>query len=178
MELAEGQVRFNGRPMADFEMQSFRRRIGVVMQDDMLLSGTILDNISFFDASPDESKARWCAETAMIFDEIEAMPMKFNSRIGDLGSALSGGQKQRILLARALYHDPHILLLDEGTANLDVSVEKQLLDNLAMLGITCVSIAHRPETILRANKVLHVEGGRVVEVRRADAEAVVDVALA
>ncbi len=178
MELAEGQVRFNGRPMADFEMQSFRRRIGVVMQDDMLLSGTILDNISFFDASPDESKARWCAETAMIFDEIEAMPMKFNSRIGDLGSALSGGQKQRILLARALYHDPHILLLDEGTANLDVSVEKQLLDNLAMLGITCVSIAHRPETILRANKVLQVEGGRVVEVRRADAEAVVDVALA
>ncbi len=102
MELAEGQVRFNGRPMADFEMQSFRRRIGVVMQDDMLLSGTILDNISFFDASPDESKARWCAETAMIFDEIEAMPMKFNSRIGDLGSALSGRSSASCWPARSI----------------------------------------------------------------------------
>lgn len=164
MDLDEGEIRFNGRPMAEYELQSFRRRVGVVMQDDMLLSGTILDNISFFDASPDETRARQCAATAMILDEIDAMPMKFNSRIGDLGSALSGGQKQRILLARALYHEPRILLLDEGTANLDVSVERQLLDNLAALGVTCVSIAHRPETILRANKVLRIEGGRVVEV--------------
>src|SRR5262245_23970270 len=92
------------------------------------------------------------------------MPMKYNTRIGDLGSALSGGQKQRILLARALYQDPEIILLDEGTANLDEQVEQQLLDNLCALGFTCISIAHRPATILRANRVLRLEHGALTEV--------------
>jgi ATP-binding cassette subfamily B protein RaxB len=159
-----GRITFDGKPLADLDIQQYRRHFGVVMQQDLLLSGTILDNIAFFEASPDESKARRCAEVALIYDEIDAMPMKLNSRIGDLGSALSGGQKQRILLARALYHDPQIVLLDEGTANLDQAVEKQLLDNLTALGITCVSIAHRPETIYRANKVLRLEGGRLSDV--------------
>lgn len=159
-----GRIRFNGTPLGELDLQQYRRCFGVVMQHDLLLTGTILDNIAFFEASPDESKARRCAETALIWDEIDAMPMKLNSRIGDLGSALSGGQKQRILLARALYHDPQIVLLDEGTANLDQAVEKQLLDNLTALGITCVSIAHRPETIYRASKVLRLEGGRLSDV--------------
>jgi ATP-binding cassette, subfamily B, bacterial CvaB/MchF/RaxB len=145
------------------------------MQDDLLLTGTILDNIAFFEPSPDEVKATRCAKLALIFDEIEAMPMKLNTRIGDLGSALSGGQKQRILLARALYQDPEVLLLDEGTANLDEQVEKQLFDNLSALGFTCISIAHRPETILRANRVLRLEHGKLTEVThmfKRDAQAV------
>ena len=159
-----GQITLNGTPLSQLDIQQYRRCFGVVMQEDLLLSGTILDNIAFFESSPDEVKARRCAEIALILGEIEAMPMKFNSRIGDLGSALSGGQKQRILLARALYHDPRIVLLDEGTANLDQAVEKQLLDNLTALGITCVSIAHRPETIYRANKVLRLKEGTLSDV--------------
>lgn len=161
MDHAEGEIRFKGHNLSEYDLQQYRRHFGVVMQEDMLLSGTILDNIAFFESSPDETKARRCARTAMILDEIEAMPMKFNSRIGDLGSALSGGQKQRILLARALYHDPKIILLDEGTANLDETVERMLLDNLSALGLTCLSIAHRPETIMRASKVYQVDGGKI-----------------
>ncbi len=159
-----GQIEFNGTPLDQLDVQRYRRHFGVVMQQDLLLTGSIFDNIAFFEANPEEYKARECAQTALILDEIEAMPMKLNSRIGDLGSALSGGQKQRILLARALFHDPKIMLLDEGTANLDQAVEKQMLDNLKALGITCVSIAHRPETIYRANKVLRLQNGRLTDV--------------
>jgi ATP-binding cassette subfamily B protein RaxB len=161
LELESGQIRINGEDIQGYDLQQYRRLFGVVMQEDMLLSGSILDNIAFFASSPDETRARQCADAALILDDIEAMPMRFNSRIGDLGSTLSGGQKQRILLARALYHEPRILLLDEGTANLDEALERRLLDNLAGLGITCVSIAHRPETIRRANRVYHVEAGTV-----------------
>ncbi|AWH29258.1 ABC transporter [Stenotrophomonas sp. YAU14A_MKIMI4_1] len=161
LDLESGQIRLNGEDIQGYDLQQYRRLFGVVMQEDMLLTGSILDNIAFFTSSPDETRARQCAQTALILDDIDAMPMKFNSRIGDLGSALSGGQKQRILLARALYHEPRILLLDEGTANLDEALERRLLDNLVALGITCVSIAHRPETIRRANRVYHVEAGTV-----------------
>jgi ATP-binding cassette, subfamily B, bacterial CvaB/MchF/RaxB len=164
LPVTSGRIAIAGKPLAELDLKAYRRRFGVVMQDDLLLTGTILDNIAFFEPSPDEVKATRCAKLALIFDEIEAMPMKFNTRIGDLGSALSGGQKQRILLARALYQDPEIILLDEGTANLDEQVEKQLLDNLCALGFTCISIAHRPETIFRANRVLRLEHGTLTEV--------------
>jgi ATP-binding cassette, subfamily B, bacterial CvaB/MchF/RaxB len=97
-----GQISIDGKPLDAVDLAHYRRRFGVVMQDDLLLTGTILDNIAFFEPSPDEIKARRCAKLALIADEIDAMPMKLNTRIGDLGSALSGGQKQRILLARAL----------------------------------------------------------------------------
>lgn len=159
-----GSITMNGVPLAELDMTAYRRRFGVVMQDDLLLTGTLIDNIAFFEPSPDETKVARCAQLALIADEINAMPMKYNTRIGDLGSALSAGQKQRILLARALYQDPEVILLDEGTANLDELVEKRLLDNLSALELTCISIAHRPETILRANRVLRVEHGTLTEV--------------
>jgi ATP-binding cassette, subfamily B, bacterial CvaB/MchF/RaxB len=159
-----GRIMINGTPLVELDLKAYRRRFGVVMQDDLLLTGSLIDNIAFFEPSPDETKVARCAQLALISDEIDAMPMKYNTRIGDLGSALSAGQKQRILLARALYQDPEIILLDEGTANLDEQVEKRLLDNLAALKLTCISIAHRPETILRANRVLRVEHGTITEV--------------
>ena len=96
------------------------------MQDDQLLSGTIADNICFFDPTFDHQWMIDCAQTAGIHDEIMAMPMAYNSLIGDMGSSFSGGQKQRVLLARALYRKPKILFLDEGTAHLDVEKERQI----------------------------------------------------
>lgn len=159
-----GTVLYNGAPIEALDLHQYRRLFGVVMQQDQLLTGSILDNIVFFEASPDETRARACAETAMIWEDIDQMPMKLNSRIGDLGSTLSGGQKQRILLARALYHHPQFMLMDEGTANLDCAVEQKLLDNLTQRELTCVSIAHRPETVKRATRVFHIEDTRLWEV--------------
>jgi ATP-binding cassette subfamily B protein RaxB len=117
------------------------------MQDDQLLSGTIADNICFFDAALDHERMELCVEIAGMHDEIMAMPMAYNSLIGDMGSSLSGGQKQRILLARALYRRPKILFLDEGTAHLDVEKEREINQRLRQLDITRISVAHRPETI-------------------------------
>lgn len=158
-----GQILFNGKPIETWNLSQYRQLFGVVMQEDQLLSGSMIDNIAFFEASPDEKKVEECAKLAMIWDDIDALPMKLNSRIGDLGSALSGGQKQRVLLARALYHNPQIMLMDEGTANLDQTVEKQLLDNMESLGLTFFAIAHRPETIRRANRLIHLANREIQE---------------
>ena len=159
----EGEVLFNGQPLDEWDMTQYRRLFGVVMQEDQLLAGTIVDNIAFFEACPDEDRVQECAKTALIWDEIDVLPMKLNSRIGDLGSALSGGQKQRILLARALYYQPKIMLMDEGTANLDEDIERKLLDNITALGVTCISIAHRPETIRRASRIFQLQDGNIAE---------------
>jgi ATP-binding cassette, subfamily B, bacterial CvaB/MchF/RaxB len=97
-----------------------------------------------------------CAQMAGIHDDIVAMPMTYNSLIGDMGSSLSGGQKQRVLLARALYRRPKILFLDEGTAHLDVEMERFINERLRQLRVTRISIAHRPDTIAAADRVLNI----------------------
>lgn len=94
-----------------------------------------------------------------IHDEIMRMPMAYNSPIGDMGSALSGGQKQRILLARALYRRPRLLFIDEGTSHLDVRLEEQVNAAVQSLGLTRVSVAHRPQTLASADRVLHFADG-------------------
>ena len=102
-----------------------------------------------------------CAALAGIHDEIMRMPMAYNSLIGDMGSALSGGQKQRILLARALYRRPRLLFIDEGTSHLDVVLEERVNAAVQALGLTRVSIAHRPQTLASADRVLHFGGGTI-----------------
>jgi len=152
-EPTEGEILIDGQPLTPASRLSWRRNIGVVMQDDALLSGTIAENISFFDPQIDMERVQAAAMLAQIHDDIEAMPMKYLSMIGDMGSVLSGGQKQRVLLARALYKDPQILFLDEGTANLDKNTEKIIVDIIEDMDMTRVIVAHRREFLKRVKNL-------------------------
>jgi ATP-binding cassette subfamily B protein RaxB len=128
--------------------------IGAVMQEDKLFAGSIADNICFFDANSDQARIEECARLAVIHDDIASMPMGYNTLIGDMGDALSGGQKQRVLLARALYKQPKILALDEATSHLDVNCERGVNEAVRSLSLTRISIAHRPETIAMADRII------------------------
>jgi ATP-binding cassette subfamily B protein RaxB len=138
--------------------------IGVVLQDDQLLSGSILQNISQFDENINIERVFACAHIACIHEDIMAMTMQYQSTIGDMGDALSGGQKQRLLIARALYKQPQILLLDEASSHLDTATEKRLNRHLQQLKITKIMIAHRPETIASAQHIIELSKHGVLDV--------------
>jgi ATP-binding cassette subfamily B protein RaxB len=157
----EGEVLVGGQPLSKLGLEQLRSMIGVVMQDDALFAGSIAENISFFDQPVDHEWVEECARKAAVYEEIMAMPMGFNTLIGDMGAALSGGQKQRILLARALYKRPRLLFLDEATSHLDVTREAMVNQEIHSLNITRVIIAHRPETIASADRVITLEAGKV-----------------
>ncbi|KAJ8135044.1 hypothetical protein OY671_011743, partial [Metschnikowia pulcherrima] len=129
-EPSGGVVAIDGTPLPAFGTQAYREHVAAVMQDDHLVSGSIADNVCFFDPGFDMDWMIECARRAGIHDEIMAMPMTDNSSIGDMGSSSSGGQKQRVSSARALYRRPRILVLDEGTAHLDVEMERRINDTL------------------------------------------------
>ncbi|WP_255511614.1 peptidase domain-containing ABC transporter [Mitsuaria sp. TWR114] len=158
-----GEIRIGGVALAQLGTNAWRERIGTVMQDDQLFAGSIADNISFFDLNVDPDWVRECARLACVLEDIEAMPMRFQTLIGDMGSSLSGGQRQRILLARALYKRPQFLFLDEATSALDVERERLVNASLRQLSLTRIVIAHRPETIAAAQRVVSLQGGRVVQ---------------
>jgi ATP-binding cassette subfamily B protein RaxB len=129
-------------------------KVGFVLQDDSLFAGTISENISFASDVPDQARVEECARLACLHDEIMAMPMAYGTLIGDMGNALSGGQQQRLLLARALYQQPAILILDEATSHLDVATEQRIAAMLAELRMTRVFAAHRPDTVAIADRVI------------------------
>jgi len=158
-----GELHVDGLPLQSFGLRAWRARCGVVMQDDHLLSGTIADNISFFDPDIEMTRVMESAAAARIHDDIMRMPMNYLSFIGDMGAALSGGQRQRLMLARALYRKPAILFLDEGTANLDEASEREIADLVAALQVTRIVVAHRPSLIARAGRVFDLIGGRLIE---------------
>jgi ATP-binding cassette, subfamily B, bacterial CvaB/MchF/RaxB len=156
LEPTSGEVLVDGVPLSTVGARAFREQVAAVMQDDQLLSGSIADNICFFDPDYDQEKLFQCARLAGIHDEIMAMPMTYNSLVGDMGSSLSAGQKQRVLLARALYREPRILFLDEGTAHLDVENERLINVSLRQLRMTRISVAHRPDMASGADRIVRV----------------------
>ncbi|MEP7297348.1 MAG: peptidase domain-containing ABC transporter [Burkholderiales bacterium] len=156
-----GDIRVGGQPMHKVGLRAWRDMIGTVMQDDQLFAGSIVDNISFFDAEADPAWVEECARIAAVKDDIDAMPMGFHTLIGDMGASLSGGQRQRILLARALYKRPKILFLDEATSALDLEREREVNQAIKQLALTRIIVAHRPETIASASRVIVMNDGRI-----------------
>ncbi|HHL31376.1 MAG TPA: peptidase domain-containing ABC transporter [Oceanospirillales bacterium] len=157
---AAGQVFIDGQDIRKVGLRKYRQHIATVMQADSLLAGNIADNISFFAENIDQEHLYNCAKMASIHHDIQAMPMGYHSLIGDMGSGLSGGQIQRILLARALYKKPKILFLDEATAHLDVALESTVNQSISKLNITRIIVAHRPQTIATADKVIILFNGK------------------
>ncbi|KAB0635190.1 ABC transporter [Burkholderia stagnalis] len=154
-----GSVRVDGVDIRKLGLHRHRELIGCVMQDDILFAGSIADNICFFDPQPDQARIDEAARLAQIHDDIVAMPMGYQSLVGDMGSSLSGGQRQRVLLARAFYRKPAILVLDEATSHLDVERERSINDAVRAMNVTRIIIAHRPETIRSADRVIVLEHG-------------------
>jgi ATP-binding cassette subfamily B protein RaxB len=166
IEPASGKLLCGDHTIANLDKSAYRRRIGTVLQDDTLFAGTVAENICLFDTDPDHEKIHDCAEKACIRREVLAMPMGFNSLVGDMGSALSAGQQQRLLLARALYRSPGILILDEGTANLDSVTETKIIRMLRELSILRICVAHRERMIAASDRVLMLHNGAVHEIER------------
>ena len=154
LDRTEGNIVFGGHDLREWDRATFWSAIGVVMQEDHLFVGTIEDNISFFEPNYDPDRVRECARTAMIEEEIEALPMQYHTLVGSLGSALSGGQKQRILLARALYRRPRFVFLDETFDQIDVNCESKIVETLRSRRIGVVVISHRPDTIKLADTII------------------------
>ncbi|EHP39358.1 ABC transporter-like protein [Cupriavidus basilensis OR16] len=154
LEPTEGTVRVGGHPLSHLGLANWRRHVGAVMQDDQLFSASLKENIAGFDDDVDMDRVQAAAESAAIHDEILAMPMGYHTLNGDMGNTLSGGQRQRLLLARALYRQPRVLVLDEATSHLDVGRERQVNDAICNLPVTRITIAHRPETIAMAERVI------------------------
>jgi ATP-binding cassette subfamily B protein RaxB len=160
----EGEVVVDGVALRRFGARALRERTGAVLQDDALFSGSICENIAFFDSEIDMARVQAAARDAQVHDEIMALPMGYSSLISDMGSTLSGGQRQRVLLARALYRDPLVIFLDEGTAHLDGDSERRVMASLRALDRTRIVVAHREAAIAGADRIFLVAGGHVTEV--------------
>lgn len=161
LEPDSGQIFVDGIPLRQFGYKNYRDQVAAVMQDDNLFSGSLLDNIALFSENVDMDRIHAVSIAAAIHEDILAMPMQYETMVGDMGSTLSGGQKQRVLLARALYREPRVLVMDEGTAHLDTACENAVNMAIGGMGITRIIIAHRRETVDAAKRVLIMEDGKL-----------------
>jgi ATP-binding cassette subfamily B protein len=158
-----GIIGYDGIPLQQMRYQEVRRQFGVVMQDSMIFSGTILENLTLNNPTMSREQAMNAAKIAAIHDDIMKMPMGYDTFVGEGGSALSGGQRQRMAIARAVAHNPAMLLLDEATSSLDVITEQRVAEHLESFACTQVIIAHRLSTIRNADLILVLDQGTIVE---------------
>ena len=165
-DVDDGVIRIDGVDIRDISQSSLRSQIGVVLQETFLFSGTIYDNIAYAKPSATRDEVLAAAKLAGAHSFIMKMPDAYNTHVGERGHTLSGGERQRIAIARALLHDPRILILDEATASLDTETEKQIQDALQILSQnrTTLAIAHRLSTLRNATKLIVLDKGTVAEV--------------
>lgn len=156
LEPTEGRIMLNGMDISKLNRQSYRRLIGAVMQDDHLFAGSVADNIALGEETRDSKMIKAAAKAACIHEDIELMPMKYQTPIGDMGSTLSGGQRQRLTIARALYKRPKCLILDEATSHLDARLENQILSSLSGIKVTKISVSHRGDFEKHATRIIPV----------------------
>ncbi len=163
-DVSEGQVLIDGHDVRDLTLESLRQHIGIVLQETVLFSGTIRDNIAFGRPNATDDEIVAAAQAAAAHDFITAFPQGYETPVGERGATLSGGQKQRVAIARALLLDPHILILDDSTSSVDLNTEYEIqkaLDTL-MKGRTSFVIAQRISTVLNADQILVLDKGSVV----------------
>jgi len=160
-----GVIRIDGHDLQDVRLRDYRRHLGVVLQDNFLFDGTILDNIRFSNPEANLEKIKAVCKIANADEFIEKFPNGYDTVVGERGVKLSGGQRQRIAIARALLADPRILILDEATSSLDSESEALIQEGLNRLreGRTTFVIAHRLSTIRSADQILVVEAGEILE---------------
>jgi len=158
-----GAIYYGGQDIADVDARSLRRSIGVCLQNGSLLSGTMFSNIAFASPRATMDDAWEAAELAGVADDIRAMPMGMQTLITEGSGGVSGGQRQRILIARAVCSKPRVLIFDEATSALDNVTQKHVSDSLARLNCTRIVVAHRLSTIKLADRIVMLDGGRIVE---------------
>jgi ATP-binding cassette, subfamily B, bacterial CvaB/MchF/RaxB len=161
LEPTQGEVLIGGVPIKHFGLANYRDLCSTVMQDDQLFSGSIAENVSMFEPTISYERLIDAVKAAAIHDEVRCMPMAFATVVGDQGAGLSGGQRQRLLLARALYRQPKLLVLDEATSHLDASNEAKVNEAIQARAITRLIVAHRQETLAKAQRVLHLINGKL-----------------
>ena len=161
-----GRVLFDDRDLAEASLRSVRSQIGLVTQDVLLFDDTVRANIAYGVAEPDEDRVRAAARAAHVEEFVERMTAGYDTIIGEGGALLSGGQRQRLAIARAIYKDPAILILDEATSSLDSESEHLIKEALStfMQGRTTFVIAHRLATVERADRIIVLERGRIQSV--------------
>lgn len=164
-DVTEGQVLIDDVPIQDYDLSTLRKQMGVVPQDVFLFSDTVLNNICFGLDRPDELKALQAAKDADVYDNIDAFPQKFATKIGERGITLSGGQKQRVSIARAIAREPKVLILDDALSAVDTKTENNILNSLKkiMKGRSSIIISHRVSSAKLANKIIVIDDGRVIE---------------
>jgi ATP-binding cassette subfamily B protein len=164
-DATRGQVLIDGRPIADYPLETLRRNIGFVPQETFLFSETIRENIAFGVDSATDEEVRRAAQIAHIAGDIEEFPLQYNTVVGERGITLSGGQKQRTAIARAIIRDPRILILDDALASVDTYTEERILNELRelMRGRTTIFISHRVSTVKNADQIAVLHDGRIVE---------------
>jgi ATP-binding cassette subfamily B protein len=164
-DATDGQILIDGVDLRDYDVHWLRRQVGVVLQEPYLFHGTVSDNVRYGNPDATEAQVIAAARAANAHDFIVGFPDGYDTMVGERGQSLSGGERQRISIARAILHNPRILILDEATSSVDTETEKQIQQALDRLttGRTTFAIAHRLSTLTAADKLVVLEKGKVAE---------------